>query len=153
MKISPPMTGILFLAVCCVSALPALASPRIIEGVARVIDGDTLVIGETVIRLADVDTPEMAQRCEKGPKEWRHCGAVAADRLKEVIANRELSCEERTVDDYDRSVARCHAGDLDLSRWLVQQGLGLAFRRYSTALVADEEEARSRHAGIWQTDF
>ena len=109
MKISPPMTGILFLAACCVSALPALASPRIIEGVACVIDGDTLVIGETIVRLADIDAPEMAQRCGKGPKEWRHCGAVTADRLKEMIANRKLSCEERTVDDYDRSIAGCHA--------------------------------------------
>ena len=47
--------------------------------------------------------------------------------------------EER--DDYDRLLARCSLGDEDLSTWLVEQGWGLAFRRYSVKLVAAEETA------------
>jgi endonuclease YncB( thermonuclease family) len=35
-------------------------------------DGDTFEIAGVVIRLADVDAPEMSQKCQGGPKELRN---------------------------------------------------------------------------------
>jgi hypothetical protein len=40
--------------------------------------------------------------------------------------------------------------ELSRSTWLVEQGWGLAFRRYSTKLVATEEAARAAERGLWQ---
>ena len=37
--------------------------------------------GVGVIRLADINAPEMAQKCQGGPKELRDCGAFVADVL------------------------------------------------------------------------
>jgi transposase len=38
--------------------------------------------------------------------------------------------------------------ELSRSTWLVEQGWGLAFRRYSTRLVATEEAARAAERGL-----
>ena len=35
-------------------------------GAARVLDGDTLVIGETHVRLEGIDAPESHQACQAG---------------------------------------------------------------------------------------
>ena len=36
---------------------------------------------------------------------------------------------------------------------MVRQGWALAYRKYSTAYVTDEEAARANGAGIWRGDF
>ena len=59
------------------------AEPEIIAGAAAVTDGDTFRIGETVVRLFDVDAPELAQACDGGPSRLRSCGAYVADSLGE----------------------------------------------------------------------
>jgi endonuclease YncB( thermonuclease family) len=71
---------------------PAAAETGTVVGVAKVIDGDTFAIGETIVRLADVDAPELAQRCD-GPRPLRDCGAFVADALAERIGAREVRCE------------------------------------------------------------
>jgi endonuclease YncB( thermonuclease family) len=56
-----------------VTATAAAAEPSTVTGHANLIDGDTFAVGDTVIRLADVDAPELAQTCEGGPAALRHC--------------------------------------------------------------------------------
>jgi len=84
-----------------VRPVPA-AEPEIIAGAAAVIDGDTFRIGETVVRLYDVDAPEMAQTCDGGLKRLRLCGAYVADALAERLTGHEVRCEVLKVDQYDR---------------------------------------------------
>ena len=65
---------------------PALSAVGdVIAGAAAVIDGDTIAIDDVVIRLFDVDAPEMAQTCEGGPSRLRSCGAYVADALAERL--------------------------------------------------------------------
>jgi hypothetical protein len=49
-----------------------------VSGSTHVIDGDTIEIDDAGVRLADIDAPELGQRCE-GPKPLRPCGQVAAE--------------------------------------------------------------------------
>ena len=91
---------------------PAAAQPETLTGPARVIDGDTFAIGTTVVRVADVDAPEMAQRCDDGSSALRHCGAYVADALKERIGNREVRCAVRELDQYDRRISTCEVAEL-----------------------------------------
>ena len=53
-----------------------------VSGAARVIDGDTLEIGGTRVRLHSIDAPESAQRCRAEGRIWpsgRYYGATRTD--------------------------------------------------------------------------
>ena len=129
------------------------AEPVTLAGTAAVIDGDTFRIGETVVRLADVNAPELAQRCEGGPSALRRCGAYVANALEKRIGGREVRCAVREIDQYDRRISTCEVAGEDLSSWLVSEGLALAYRRFSDRFVPEEEAARAAGRGLWQTDF
>jgi endonuclease YncB( thermonuclease family) len=140
---------VLALEVMCAGA----AEPATLSGEAVVIDGDTFRIGETVVRLADIDAPELAQVCNGGAAPLFSCGAYVADALAERIRGHDVHCTVLGIDDYDRRIATCEIAREDLSQWLVSRGLAMAFQRYSTSLVADEDIAREAGTGLWQTDF
>jgi endonuclease YncB( thermonuclease family) len=129
------------------------ADPALLTGAAAVIDGDTFRIGESIVRLVDVDAPELAQTCHGGPRPLRSCGTYVADALAERVARREVRCAVLELDQYDRRIARCDVSGEDLSQWLVSKGLAMAFRRYSDHFAADEDAARAAGVGLWQTDF
>jgi endonuclease YncB( thermonuclease family) len=101
-------------------SVTAAAEPETLTGTAAVIDGDTFEIGETVVRLSDVDAPELAQTCDGGPKRLRPCGAYVADALAEHVEGHEVQCAVLGLDQYDRRIARCDVAGEDLSQWLVQ---------------------------------
>jgi endonuclease YncB( thermonuclease family) len=131
----------------------ATAEPVVLAGAVAVIDGDTFRIGETVVRLYDIDAPEIAQTCDGGSSPLRHCGAHVADALAEHLAGREVRCDVLKLDQYDRRVARCEVDGEGLSEWLVASGLAMVFRRYSDRFTDEEEAARAAGIGLWQTEF
>lgn len=132
--------------------IPAHAG-EIVAGQAEPIDGDTFAIGETIIRLADIDAPELAQTCDGGPKPLRRCGEHVAGLLANRIRGQDVRCEVREIDDYDRRIARCRHDGEDLGTWLVGGGWALAYRRYSERLVPLEDQARAAGQGIWAARF
>jgi len=120
-----------------------------LTGRAEVVDGDTIRLGTTVVRLADIDAPELGQHCD-GPRELQHCGVVATNFLADRIAGETVTCAVAGLDDYGRSIATCSHQGQDLSAWLVAEGYALAFVRYSARLVPLQEEAEAKLAGLWQ---
>ena len=135
-----------------VALVASNANGQGIEGIARVVDGDTLEIGQTIVRLADIDAPELGQRCD-GPRTLNRCGVVAARILAERIEDKVVRCEVTSIDDYGRSIARCEDRGVDLSEWLVREGYAMAFVRYSLRLVDAESEARDKLAGLWRAEL
>ncbi len=121
-------------------------------GQASVIDGDTIELHGQRIRLRGIDAPESGQLCYIGGKRWR-CGKDAANVLADLIDRRPVACQERDRDRYGRVVAVCRVAGQDLGAWLVGNGLALAYRRYSTAYVRQEAEARSARRGLWAGAF
>ena len=130
--------------------LPCAAAD--IMGQATVIDGDTLEIHGQRIRLFGIDAPEAPQTCTVSGKAYL-CGQQAALALSDQIDRSVVTCEQRDIDRYGRIVAICFAGGADLGSWLVEQGWALAFRRYSTAYVAQEHAAESARRGMWRGEF
>lgn len=119
------------------------AHAQVIVGHARVVDGDTVVIGKTTIRLHGIDTPEPGQTG----------GAKATAALSELIAGRLLSCEQTDVDLWRRRVvAICKVGERNLNASMISAGFAWAYVRYSRDYVALEQEARRSRVGIWHTD-
>ena len=123
-----------------------------ISGPALIIDGDSLEIGSTSIRLFGVDAFEGRQTCRRNGRDWR-CGDAAAELLAELAASGPLVCTKRDTDAYGRTVARCTAGSIDLAAELARVGLALAYRQYSDDYIDEEAEARAARRGAWAGEF
>jgi endonuclease YncB( thermonuclease family) len=83
-------------------------------GRASVIDGDTLEIHGSRIRLWGVDAPESSQLCRGGDSLQYRCGSKAANDLDAFIAGRPVNCLPMSLDRYGRTVATCSIGGTDL---------------------------------------
>ena len=123
-----------------------------VYGVPVVVDGDTLKIGGERVRLHGIDAPETTQTCIKNQTIWK-CGRQAGEALKSHIDGREVACEGDSRDRYGRLIAVCSLAGKDLNAWIVREGWAMAYRRYSTDYVDEEQEAAARGAGIWAGDF
>jgi len=128
------------------------AETGLVTGQASVIDGDTLEIHGIRIRLHGIDAPESDQLCQKDGQSYR-CGQVAALALADLIGRRTVRCQTREKDRYGRFIARCYVESTDLGRWMVREGHALAYRRYSTDYVGDEDQARGARRGMWAGTF
>ena len=96
-----------------------------LTGQASIIDGDTLEIHGTRIRLWGVDAPESSQLCRGEDSLQYRCGAKAANELDAFIAKRPVICIPISLDQYGRTVAKCAVGNVDIGEWLVRNGLAL----------------------------
>lgn len=137
----------------CLLFSPLLVSAQTITGIASVTDGDSLEIRGTRIRLHGIDAPESHQLCTRATgQDWR-CGQQAALALSDQIGRRSVSCVTRDIDRYGRTIAVCSQDGVDLNAWMVQEGLAVAYRRYSRDYVAVEDDARRAGRNIWSGTF
>jgi endonuclease YncB( thermonuclease family) len=111
----------------------------------RVIDGDTVVLNGKHIRLFGIDAPELGQSCaDKWP-----AGQKAKGFLMILIEGRRVSCDDRGVDRYGRTLGVCRTGDDELNQAMVRTGNAWAYSRFSRDYVLDEIAARQARAGLW----
>src|SRR6202171_16557 len=94
-------------------------------GQASIIDGDTLEIHGTRIRLWGIDAPETTQLCRDDDSNQYRCGAKAANELDAFIARRPVDCSPVNLDQYGRTVAVCSIAGDDVAGGLVRNGLAL----------------------------
>lgn len=121
-----------------------------VQGLARVLDGDTIDIAGTRIRLEGIDAPEGGQDCARaGGGTWR-CGQAASVELQRLIGRAVVRCESHGTDRYGRMLGICFVGATDINAEMVRRGFAWAFAKYSRAYVAEEADARARNLGIWQ---
>lgn len=120
-----------------------------LSGPARVIDGDTLQIGQTRVRLWGIDAFEKRQMCGAS-----HCGIAAMQRMIELTRGETISCTREATDRYGRTVARCYANNKDLGGQLVLEGWALDYTQYSHGYYKQHEySAKASSAGAWSETF
>ena len=124
----------------------------IIQGKAKIIDGDTIHIGKNKIRLYGIDAPEINQTCTIEKIIWE-CGIDSSQALKSIISEKEVQCEIVDIDRYKRFVAKCFLKNINLNQYMVQNGWAVAYRYYSDDFINDEEIAEKNKVGIWQGKF
>lgn len=134
----------------CLAVSEWLGPSEQLAGPATAVDGDTLEIAGTPVRLAGIDAPELRQQCQRRGRPWA-CGEAARRALEEAIGDGVVTCVSSERDVYGRPVARCRAGTLDLSDHMVRAGLALAFRGRDYA--GAEAEARAGRRGVWSGTF
>jgi endonuclease YncB( thermonuclease family) len=137
-----------------VAAVASRYSPRgeTISGPVRVIDGDSLHVGSTEVRLFGVDAFEGRQVCVRDGNPWR-CGEAAANELRKLTTGAAITCDKRDTDSYGRSVAVCTNGTVDIGAELARAGLALAYRQFSNDYVDEEREAKGARRGAWAGTF
>ena len=122
-------------------------------GAASVVDGDSLEISGTRIRLTGIDAPEMHQTCTDARRETWSCGRAAARELRARIGDRELKCEQTASDRYRRVLAVCFLPDgSDVNAWMVRQGWAVA-SGYAPNYRSQQDEAKAAKRGIWAGTF
>ena len=127
------------------------AAGATVSGPARVVDGDTLEVRGTRVRLHGIDAPESKQRCRSAERTWP-CGHEATRALARRVGSRTVACEERDQDRYGRIVGVCRVGGEDVNAWMAAEGWAFAYRKYSTQYVAEETVAKAAKRGIWRGD-
>jgi endonuclease YncB( thermonuclease family) len=133
--------------------LPALAHAADITGVAKVREGDTVVIGSNRIRLGGIDAPSVDQLCLNTKGERWTCGVAARDELSKHVEGKSWTCHLGPTDRRGRAVARCEVDGEDIQKWMVRSGWALAYDRFSHDYDADQAAAREAKAGMWQGAF
>jgi endonuclease YncB( thermonuclease family) len=123
-----------------------------IVGYARVVDGDTIEVQGTRIRLHGIDAPEMDQHCKRANVPVA-CGQEAKAALARIIGGGTVACDAHGLDRYGRTIASCVAHGSDIEREMVREGWAVAYTRYSLAYVADEVVARAAKRALWDGEF
>ncbi|WP_291295233.1 thermonuclease family protein [Elioraea sp.] len=122
----------------------------------RVVDGDTLKLGDATVRLAGLDAPERGQVCQRANGSRFDCGEAAARHLFTLVRRRGVACGVTGRDRYGRAVGICHADGLDLAEAMVASGWALALaegRRGPSRYGVAEAQARSARNGLWEGRF
>ncbi|WP_416914611.1 MAG: thermonuclease family protein [Roseicyclus sp.] len=105
-------------------------------------DGDTIVIQKTQIRLFGVDAPELDHPHGKRAK-WA---------MVNLCKGQQVSAEILETDAHGRTVAKCYLPDgRDLSAEMVKQGLALDWPKFSGGIYRDLETPDARKK-LWLAD-
>ncbi|MFN2378306.1 MAG: thermonuclease family protein, partial [Candidatus Binatia bacterium] len=127
--------------------------PASVRGTPLVLDGDTLDFNGLRVRLFGIDAFERDQLCQRSDGSRFGCGNLARESLMSAIGHTQVRCERRDVDAYGRMVAVCAGRDGDLAGRVVEDGLALAYRKYSSDYVDEEDKARAEGRGAWEGTF
>lgn len=119
-----------------------------LSGGARVIDGDSLVVGDSEVRLEGIDAPEGPQTCRKDGLAWA-CGEEARRELQRLIGGGKVECRATRHDQYGRLLGRCSAAGRDLNALMVERGFAVAYGDY----MAEERAAKAARRGLWASEF
>jgi endonuclease YncB( thermonuclease family) len=124
-----------------------------IKGFSKIIDGDTVHIDDSKIRLNGIDAPEKRQTCIRFGQEYS-CGAESTEALLKKIKKKPIICKvESNKDRYGRFIGVCFVEEINLNKWMVRNGHAVAYKRYSKEYIQDEEYAKKEKIGLWSGIF
>jgi endonuclease YncB( thermonuclease family) len=119
-----------------------------LTGHAIAVDGDTLRLGATRIRLTGLDAPELDQTCSDARGPWP-CGEQARAFVADTLSQRSAACAPSGRDAYRRTLATCTVDGADLGQAVVAAGWAVSDGGY----LLDEAAARTAGRGIWSGTF
>ncbi|WP_271593168.1 thermonuclease family protein [Bradyrhizobium sp. CCBAU 65884] len=139
-----------------VALLAVITSPvcaATLSGAPRIVDGNTIEIEQTTVRLSGIEAPETDQICldARGGK-WA-CGVASRDELIKHSNGRTWDCHTTGVDKYERSLGRCFIEGEDVNAWMVRSGWALSWGPSIPSYAVSELVASTALAGLWSGAF
>lgn len=118
-----------------------------LSGPARILDGDTIEIGGTKMRLFGIDAPEGRQTG----------GREATQFLEAFIEGRLVRCVWSEIDRYGRPLATCYPrtksggswSTVSLNKTMTRLGRAAAYLDYSNNFVPEMHTAMRNCRGMW----
>jgi endonuclease YncB( thermonuclease family) len=133
-----------------------------------VIEGDTLALqpksciyrvlllgcAPQRLRLEGADAFESKQTCRDALDHAWACGAVATERLRQLVNRPDFSCriDPEFIDRHAREFSVCFTEGRDVAAILVREGLAFAYGRDPQYLPL-ENEAKEARRGAWAGHF
>jgi endonuclease YncB( thermonuclease family) len=128
-------------------------------------DGDTFWIGETSVRLLNVDAPERAQVCRNGSV-VEQCGAESARRLAELLNRALVTCDVaengkgRSRESFGRPLVTCRARregrEFDVGRQMIREGFAVAYDGGPSPTALEQGrgflDTCTLHPRVWRRD-
>jgi endonuclease YncB( thermonuclease family) len=137
-----------------IAPILSAASAGDLIGQATIIDGDTLEIHGTRVRILGIDAPESGQLCRNEDSSLFRCGQKASNELDAFIALRPVKCIDIDERSFRRTVAVCTVAGFDIADWLVRHGFALDWPKYSKGgYAATQVEATRGQLGMWGGSF
>ena len=122
--------------------MPLPPAPTVLRGRCWVVDGDTIVIDNTHIRLAGIDAPELDHPYGKQAK-WA---------MVQLCKGQTVTARIRPELSYDRVVAECSLPDgRDLAAEMVRAGMALDWPKFSGGKYRHLETPEARRK-LWRAD-
>lgn len=141
-----------FLITALALAASGSAYAQTLSGPATAIDGRTLDMTGTPIRLAFVDAPEDRQSCKRDNADWA-CGRDATASLAQIVRGQMVKCTVTATDDDHVKRAICEASGLDIGREMVRRGMAVTTEYAPLDYEEAEGIAESLAFGVWQGAF
>lgn len=123
-----------------------------LTGAPEVLDGQTLVVAGSRLRLEGIVAPPPGTLCQvRGNK--HDCGRISTTALMDLTAGAEITCRRREQVAADGTrYARCRAAGYDLSEGMVYTGWAEADTAQMSRYGALENAARRARRGMWRHD-
>ena len=133
--------------------IPAHAHATDYTGQARIVDGDTVIIGGVRIRFFGIDAPETRQTCLYARGRRYACGQRSTAYLRKLIGGRPVRCVGTGGRSLGRPLARCYVGKTDLQAAMARAGHAVAYLRHGPDYSASAAQARAARRGMWKGKF
>lgn len=125
------------------------------SGIAKVIDGDSIIVENKEVRLFGIDAPEYKQECFNEKNLQYSCGKMAQEFLQKLINNKKVICHYSTLDFYNRHLAKCELGEISINEEIIKNGMAVIydFKQSDEIMINLESQAKEQKLGIWQGAF
>lgn len=126
-----------------------------LSGNAFVLDGDSIRVGRSEVRLFGIDAPEYSQTCFNEKKMEYACGQVSRDFLINLAGGKKVECLYAQKDKYDRYLGKCYVGEVSINEEIIRNGMGVIYNFTESDEKMDEleKEAKDKKIGIWKGAF
>ncbi len=122
-------------------------------GLARVLSGDTLVMGDHIIKLYGIAAPDIKQNCAARDGRGYRCGQQSAKWLSEWLADNEIKCHIIKDDGHGTLTGVCLIGEYDIGAAIVNAGWAVANPQDTQIYLAYQEQASVNRRGLWDGKF
>lgn len=122
------------------------------SGKAKVIDGDSLKVGNKEIRLYGIDAPEYKQKCLNKINQEYSCGIDSLNFLAKLVDGKKIICYYANKDKYNRYLSNCYYENIFINEEIIKNGMAVIYNFSENNINIEnlEKLAKSNKIGIWQ---